>query len=361
MKRLAAWIVLASLVTPGCRNSPAISAQPDGAASLEVEAATVRLVEVPNTLALIGSLNAQEHVVVSAETGGTVAEVGVDFGDAVDPGTLLLRLDDTEVALRAAAARAGLAQTDAMLEQARANHQRAAALLKQQVVSKESFESATRELRVAEANRDAAAKQLALAEKHVNDTIVRSPITGFVAARHVSVGQYVSAYTPVVELVVVNPLKLRVDLPERFVGAVRPGLPVSVAVEAFPGEQFAGVVTRVGSALDPATRTLPVESAIANPDVRLKPGQFAQVRLDFGTHEALVVPRPAVDTFAGSHRAFVVHPDGRVEARSVTPGADLGEEVVILTGLAQGETVAVSHLERLGDGIQVTPIARPAS
>lgn len=361
MKRLALWIVLASLVTPGCRNSPAISAQPDGAASLEVQAASVRLVSVPNTLVLIGSLNAQEHVAVSPEVGGTVAEVGVDFGDAVDRGTLLLRLDDTEVVLRAAAARAGLAQTDAMLEQARADYQRATALLKQQVVSKESFDGATRELRVAEANRDAAAKQLAVAEKHVSDTLIRSPITGFVAARHVTVGQYVSAYTPVMELVAVNPLKLRVDVPERFVGAVRPGLPVSVAVEAFPGEQFAGVVTRVGSALDPATRTQPIESAIANPDARLKPGQFAEARLDLGHHEALVVPRAAVDTFAGTHRAFVVHPDGRVEGRTITPGADLGEEVVVLDGLAQGETVAVSHLERLADGVCVTPIAGPAS
>jgi membrane fusion protein (multidrug efflux system) len=361
MNRLTLSSLLLVVLVSGCRTTPASDAHPDGTPSLEVQAAPVRLANVPNTLVLVGSLNAQEHVVVSPEVGGTVAEVAVDFGDAVERGAVLLRLDDTEAVLRAAASRAALAQAEAVLEQAQSAYQRAVGLLKQQIFSKEAFDGTTRELRVAEANRDAATKQLALAEKHVTDSTLRSPVAGFVAARHATVGQYVGAYTPAMELVVVDPLKLRVDVPERFVGAVRSGLPVNVEVEAFPGERFAGVVTRVGAALDPATRTQPIESAIANPDARLKPGQFARVVLDLGAREALLVPRAAIDTFAGTHRAFVVHQDGRVESRTITPGDDLGQEVVVLDGLAGGETVAVSHLERLADGVRVSAIASPPS
>lgn len=359
MKRLLPCVFLGSIFAAACGNSPSTGAQADTAPpSLEVQTATVQLETVPNSVALIGSLNAQEHVSVSPEVGGTVAEVSVDFGDPVERGLPLLRLDDAEATLRAAAARAGLAQTQAMLEQAQAAYNRASALLKQSIVSKEAFDTATRELRVAEANREASAKQVALAEKHVTDTLVRSPINGFVAARHATVGQYVAPYTPVMELVVVDPLKLRVDLPERYVGVVRPGLSISVEVVAFPGERFAGVVTRVGSALDPATRTQPIESAIPNGDARLKPGQFARALLDLGPQDALVVARSAIDTFAGTHRAFVVHPDGVVESRTITPGVDLGEKVVVLDGLARGETVAVSHLERLADGVRVTAVAK---
>jgi RND family efflux transporter MFP subunit len=359
MKPWLPCFVLGSVFAAACGDSSSIGAQSNTPPpSLEVQTAPVQLETVPNTVALIGSLNAQEQVSVSPEVGGTVAEVGVDFGDPVDRGVPLLRLDDAEAVLRAAAASAGLAQTQAMLEQAQATYERARALLKQSIVSKEAFDTATRELRVAEANREAAAKQLALAEKHVTDTLVRSPVKGFVAARRATAGQYVAPYTPVMELVVVDPLKLRVDLPERYVGAVRPGLSVSIEVEAFPGERFAGVVSRVGAALDPATRTQPIESAIPNADSRLKPGQFARALLDLGPQDALVVARSAIDTFAGTHRAFVVHPDGLVESRTITPGVDLGEKVVVLDGLARGETVAVSHLERLADGVRVTAVAK---
>ena len=359
MKR-PALLLLLLLLTGACRSTPATGAaanQPP----LDVQAASVRRATVPNSLTLVGTLNAQERIAVSPEAGGIVAEIAVDFGDPVAHGALLLRLNDTEAALRAAAARAGVAQADAVLVQAKSAYERATGLLQQKVLSKDAFDAATRELRVAEANRDAAATQLALADKHVTDTVLHSPVDGFVAARHVSVGQYVAPYTPVFDLVVTNPLKLRVEVPERFAGPVRVGLAVVVEVEAFPGEQFAGVVSRVGSALDAATRTLPVESAIPNPDARLKPGLFAQARLDLGAQEALVVPRAAIDTFAGIHRAFVIHTDGNVEGRTITPGLDHGEEVVVQTGLAADETVAVSHLERLADGVRVNPIRQPTS
>jgi membrane fusion protein (multidrug efflux system) len=359
MMRLVLGALCGSLIW-GCSNGPANSA-PLAPTDLAVQAAIARTARVPNTLDLVGSLNPSDRVVISAELGGTAAEVPVDFGDRVERGTLLLRLDRREAALRTDVARAALAQAAAGYEQARTYHERAVALHRQDIISEQEFDRAVSDWRMAEASREAAARRLALAEKHLADTVLRSPVDGFIAARHVAVGQYVTPYTPVMELVVVDPLKLRLDVPERFAGAVRAGLPVTVELEAFPGEQFSGTVTRVGSALDGATRTLPIESTVSNPDARLKPGQFARARIDLGMQEAIVVPCAAIDSFAGTQRAFVIHDGGHVEARTIRPGRDLGEEIVILDGIQAGETVAVSHLERLADGTQVRAVPAGAS
>jgi RND family efflux transporter MFP subunit len=345
--------MLAALVISGCNGTPATSqtmATPD---IIEVESATVRSIEVPDVLEVIGTLQARDVVAVSSEVNGTVAEVAADFGDRVAKGGLLVRLDGHVHTLRAEAARAALAQAEAVLARARSNYERAQKLQRKEVLSDELFDAATSELRVSEANREAAAKQLALAEDQVADTVIRSPLDGFVSARYVTAGQYVTPYTPVMEIVAVHPLKLRVDAPERLVGAIRPGLPVAVRTDAFPDRDFQGTVTRVGAALDANTRTLPVESEIPNAEVLLKPGQFAHVTINLGSTPAIVVPRSAIDTFAGTHRAFVADADGTLHTRSVTLGRDLGELVVVLAGVAAGETVVTSHLERLADGQRV--------
>jgi len=355
MKLPCALCLLVALLA-ACEK-PAETSNPE-AQTVEIEDALALSVQVPRLLTLVGTLAAQERVIISPEVGGTVSELSIDFGDAVESDDLLLRLNPDELELLADAARASVAQTKAVLEQTRSAYHRSRQLQDQKIVSEDELEKALSQLRVAEANHNAAAKQLAIAEDHVGDTFLRAPLSGFVAARHVSVGQYVSPYTPVLELVAVDPLRLRLEVPERSVGAIREGMSVTVVLVAFPGEEFSGQVTRLGAALDPDTRTLLVEAAIANPDGRLKPGQFAHTTLDLGMEEATVVPRAAVDTFAGTHRAFVIGPTGHVDARSVTPGRDLGETMEILEGIEPGERVATSHLDRLADGLQVNVASR---
>lgn len=344
----------------GCNRAPA-TGQPETASALEIQTGLVRSTAVPNQLDLVGSLNAQERVTISSEVPGIVSEIRLDFGDRVRVGEILVRLDAHENRLRAEAARAALAQSRAVLARARADHDRAVELHQKKVLSDEMFDRAVSELHVAEANSDAAVTQLAIAEKHVEDTTIRSPLDGFIATRHVSVGQYVAPPAPVLDLVAVDPLKLRVDVPDHDVGLIRDGMAVRVETDAFPGEWFHGTIRRIGSALDPSTRTLPVEGSIPNPDARLKPGQFARAIIDLGVVASVVAPRAAVDTFAGVDRAFVVRQDRTIEARTVTLGRDLGEEIVVTGGLQPGEEVAVSHIERLADGMQVRVAERPST
>jgi len=350
MKRLS--VLLAALLC-ACGPSPAEVSNPTVRRPVEIEAVTAQSIQVPNHLSVVGTLAADEHIIVSSEVGGTVSELSVDFGDNVERGDILFRLDAEELKLLAGAAGASLAQAEAVLRQARSAHGRARELHQAKIVSADELERALSQLRVAEASRDAAEKQLAIARDHILDTEVRSPVRGVVAARFVTVGQYLSAHAKAIELVVVDPLRLRVEVPERFAGAVRQGMVVSVEFEGFPGETFDGTVARLAAALDPDTRTLSVETAIPNADSRLKPGQFAQATINLGTEEAIVVPRAALDTFAGIHRAFVVNAEGAIETRNVTPGRDLGEAIVVLAGIRPGERVATSQLDRLADGVAV--------
>ena len=341
----------------GCGDSPK-SATRD-TPTVAVEVATVEEREVPQVLELVGSLEPDERIDVSPEVGGTISEVVVDFGDRVSRGSVLLRLRDEELSLIAAARRAAVAQAEAVLDRAKLDYDRVSALDRKKIVSQEALDQAESQLRIAEANREAAEQELAIAEKRVDDTVVRSPVDGFVSRRHVSPGQHVSPNAPVYELVVSDPMEIRVDVPERLAPGVRIGTPILIRLQAFPGREFSGAITRLGAAFDRDTRTLAVEGAIPNPDGTLKPGQFARVVLDLGPEAAIIVPRAAIDTFAGTHRAFVVDATGKIEARAVSLGRDLGETIVVLDGLDGGERVAVSHLDRLTDGVRVSMSRSP--
>lgn len=356
MNALHAFFVLFTLAA-GCSRPPGGAHGAADTASLEVRVATAYKRPVPDRVRVVGSFFANERVVLSSEVPGIVVELPLDFGDRVRQGEVVARLDPRESSLRLEAARAALAQARAVLERARSNHERSQRLYRQKILSKELLDGVVSEWRVAEANHEAAAKQLALAEKHHADTAIRSPFDGFVVVRHTAVGQFVAQASPLIELVSIDPLKLQLDLPERVLGVIRSGQEVHVETEAFPGRVFTGTVTRVGSVLDPATRMLPVQCFVPNPDAQLRPGQFAVATIELGSREAILVPRSAIDTFAGSHRVFVVSADGRVAARAVTLDRDLGAEVAIAAGIRAGELVAISRLEQLVEGVPVRPVA----
>ncbi|GIW40344.1 MAG: resistance-nodulation-cell division efflux membrane fusion protein [Candidatus Binatia bacterium] len=318
-----------------------------------VRVASARTAEVPDVLQLVGTLEARERVAVAAEVAGTVRALHADLGDSVEAGAVLVELDDRTFLLRRDAARAALEQARAVLARVRRDHERMRELRRKEVVPPGEFDRVSAELAVAEANVEAAASQLALAEKALSDTRILAPFAGEVSSRWVSVGTFVTPGQPLLELVQSRELELRLEVPERASGRIRPGLPVRVATDAFPGQEFEARIARVGASLDARTRTLPVEALVPNSDGKLRPGQFARATIEFGVVAAVVVPRSAVSSLAGTERVFVIGPQSRVESRVVELGMDLGEDIVVRNGLRAGEIVAVSHLERLRDGVAV--------
>jgi RND family efflux transporter MFP subunit len=200
---------------------------------------------------------------------------------------------------------------------------------------------------------DAARARLTLAKKALADTVVRAPFGGLVVERKVSIGDFVTRGMKVVTIVKINPLRVELTVPEQYLSLVRPGQALDLQVDAYPGRQFRGTVRFVSPALRTDQRALTIEAVAPNPDGSLKPGLFVTAAIDEpGRDRALMVPSAAVRNLAGSTRVYIVKGD-RVEERLVTLGQVVGNMTEIVTGVAEGDQVAQSNLERLADGVKV--------
>ena len=173
------------------------------------------------------------------------------------------------------------------------------------------------------------------------------------AERNADLGEYVSPTSKVATIVRINPLRIRIDIPEQAIPEVKVGQSVSVTTSAWPDKNFSGRIARISPNVTPSSRTLSVEAEIDNSSGALKPGQFASVRiLQSRSQPAVLVPARAVQTDAGVSRVFVIK-DGRAEQRLVQLGQTESDLMEIKSGVAEGEQVATSNLDQLSDGIAV--------
>jgi membrane fusion protein (multidrug efflux system) len=305
-----------------------------------VTVAHVAVRPVERAVSVVGTLAPNAQAELASEVDGQVIEVVADLGDRVSPGQVLARVRRDEIEAR-------LREAEASLDKATADEARARPLQSEGVISAQEYEQVRTALEVGRARRDQLRIQLA-------HTDVRSPIEASVAARLVDAGNYVRAGTVLYRLVQDDPLKFRGEIPEREVPALRAGQAIRIGVDAFPGETFFGEVRRIGSAADPAARSLAFEAEVPNADHRLRPGFFGHGQVVIGRSErALAVPLAAVTTFAGVTKLFVIE-DGTAHERAVVLGTDLGDGwVEVAEGVAQGKAVATSGLSKLAHGTAV--------
>lgn len=198
--------------------------------------------------------------------------------------------------------------------------------------------------------------QVDQAQKAVSDTVVLSPISGFVSERNADVGEFISPNTPNSKLATIvrtSTLRMKIDIPEQNVGKVATGQGVSIQVTAYPDRNFAGTVVRIAPNLNPTTRVLNVEAEVQNVDGLLKPGQFATVRITQSKPEpAVMIPVAAVRTVGDSNSVFVIR-DGAAREVIVQLGLLENDMIQVKRGLIEGDTVAVTNVNQLSDGIFV--------
>jgi RND family efflux transporter MFP subunit len=175
-----------------------------------------------------------------------------------------------------------------------------------------------------------------------------------VSEKLVSPGQYLKENTPIVTLVKVNPMRLRVDIPEAAAASVRVGTTLSFTTDAVPGTQFHAVVREINPALDAQSRSLTAEARLSSPDNRLRPGMFVQVRLVTARGAPIVaVPKQALYTIAGLTKLYVVR-DGKLTEHKIPPGMEVDGWVEVPDGLIRpGDQVAISNLAALTPGLPV--------
>ncbi len=207
----------------------------------------------------------------------------------------------------------------------------------------------------AQASMDAALAQLAIAEKALEDTVIRAPIRGYVSARSVSVGEHVSPSSKIATILRADPIKLQLQVPEADAGRVSVGRPVSSRVAAHGTRVFTGHVSALNPAVDASSRAMTIEAKLNNPGLALRPGMFATARILLaGAEKAVLVPRTAVvaDPSTDSAHAFVIEA-GKARVRVVRIGEPENGLLRILSGISGGEEVAASRLDQLYDGASV--------
>ncbi len=289
----------------------------------------------------VGTLYGNQEITLSSQVEGQITVLNVDLGDPVTEGQVLAQIDDDQL-------RARLQETEAMLAKAQADEARGRQLVAEKVISPQEYESMKTQAAVARAQTET----LRVTIRHAR---VESPITGAVAKRSVSAGEYVHPGSQLFTLVAEDPLKLRGDVPERFVHELQIGQPVQVRVDAFPDRPFAGRLARVSPASNPENRSVAIEALVDNNDRALKPGFFANAAIITRTDDrALMVPQEALITFAGVTKLYVIK-DGVAHERKVHVGTRGSAGMVEVTeGLEPNELVATSGLTKLENGSAVT-------
>ena len=186
---------------------------------------------------------------------------------------------------------------------------------------------------------------------------IKSPISGVITARNYENGDLFTSM-PILHVMQIDKLKVMANVSEQYYPNVKVGDKVDISVDIFPGEIFAGKVSRIAPALDAATRTFSVEITIPNSNERLRPGMFARATFHLGEIEGVMVDDVAVQKQAGSAERFVyVIKDGVAELRFVRDGRRVGKKVSIVEGLEAGEQVATTSFVRLMDGKAVEVVA----
>lgn len=273
---------------------------------------------------------------ISPASPNRIKTIEVEVGDKVRKGQTLVTLD-----------RANIEQLKVNLDNVQREYDRASQLLEIGAGTQQAVDQQKAQL-----------DQLKTQYKNLmENTVLTSPISGVVTARNYDPGD-MSGGQPVLTVGQILPyVKVIINITENDFSKVKPGIPVSVSFDAYPGEEFGGKINRVYPTIDTNTRTFQSEILINNNDGRILPGMFARVNLDLGSLNHVVVPDISVVKQTGSGNKYVyVYKDGKVSFNQVQLGQRIGDIYEVISGVEDGDSVVVTGQSRLADGIDVKVI-----
>jgi membrane fusion protein, multidrug efflux system len=297
-----------------------------------------------------GTLRAVRGADLSAQASGIVDQIDFDSGNEVPAGKVLLRLrpyDDY----------AKLQQLQAAAELAEQTHKRNQEQFAAQAVSQADIDSDVSTLRSARA-------QVAAQQAVINEKIVRAPFAGRLGVRQVDIGQFLTAGTPIVTLQALDLMLVDFYVPQQALAQMKIGQAVSITLDAYPKQVFGGAIEAINSRVDTASRNVQVRAHLRNPERRLLPGMFANVRVDYGDKSSLItLPQTVVTHNPFGDTVFIVEQNGTdaqgkprsvVHQRFVKLGATRGDQVAVQSGIKVGEIVVSAGQLKLRNGTEVT-------
>ena len=346
----------------------------------------------------VGTVRSKTTSVLSSKIVGIITAVHVREGDRVQPGQLLMEIDNREASAQLEKAKAALREAGEMLREtegtarahesavaaaeadqalAAATFNRYRALLEKKSVSQQEFDEVQARYRAKTAEMERAGQMLqsvqsrkeqalaridqaradiAQVQIRVEDGRIHSPLRGVVTVKQAEVGALASPGTPL--LTVEDPTRYRLEagVEEAMLGRIRPGQSVRVIIDALGAREWVGKVGEIQPAADPATRTSIVKVDLLDPSGKegsapiLRSGLFGKVRFPAGKKQGMSIPQGAVIQRGQLSQVFVVDPEGRAYLRMIRTGKTLGDGVEVLSGLNDGERIIVEGVEKVRDG-----------
>ncbi|MFA9216007.1 MAG: efflux RND transporter periplasmic adaptor subunit [Sphingomonadaceae bacterium] len=316
-------------------------------------------------LPLSGSLAPLSSATIKSKVSGVVETTTVQEGMAVTAGQVLARIDQADLRARLQQQQAMLDEAQARLALASKNASNSQALLKQNYISQNAYDSTQNSVELARASVKSASAMVEIARIALNDGVIRAPLSGIVSKRHVQAGEKLAPDMPVYTVVNLSELTLEAQVPASEIPRVKVGQEVRFRVDGFQGRDFSGKVTRINPTTEAGSRAMLVYIAVPNNDAALRGGMFAKGSIVTDRSAvAPIVPMAALRTEQGRQVVYKVEA-GKVVAQVVTLGLRNEDEgyAEITGGLDQGANVIISRLDAVKPGSQVklpATLATPA-
>ena len=330
-KKFCIMSLVASVVMFSCTSEKKQEVKVDEKPLVRLE--TVKTQEVEQIQEFTATVEANVVNNIAPSMSLRINDILVEVGDHVRKGQVLAQMDKTN-----------LLQSQTQLENIQLEYDRAFELYKVGGASKQSLDAQKTQLDVAKT----------AYENLKENTRLVSPIDGIVTARNYDSGDMIGG-EPVVTIEQMSPVKLLVNVSESFYTRVKKGMDVNVKVEVYGDEIFQGKVSLIYPTVDPQTRTFPVEIKLPNKDLKVRPGMFARVTMNFGTQNHVVAPDLSIIKQAGSGDRYIyVYKDGKVSYNKVLLGRRMDDKYEIISGVSDGDQVVVAGQSRLTNGAEVS-------
>lgn len=308
-------------------------------AAVPVRIQVAKMAEYRDVIEALGTAQANESIVVTAQAQEVVVAVHFDDGDMAEAGDLLVELDAREE-------RARVQELKFRLAEAQRQYQRLLDLSRQNAASQQQLE--LQDVIVKETTAELAVAEVRLAQKQII-----APFDGRLGIRHVSVGSLVSPGQQITTLDDVAPIKLDFSVPELYFASLKTGQKITARSAAYPGEEFTGVIRSIDSRVDPLTRSILVRANIPNEDGKLRPGMLLRVNLLRSVDTTMILPEKAIVPMQDRHYVYVVGSDNIARQTEVVVGRRKPGIVEIVSGIKPGTQVVTEGMVRLRDGVVV--------
>lgn len=341
MKKVFYFIATFTIISCSKKKEPIPSGPQGSLPAQSVQVVIVKMAPLENSINATGTILSNEEVEIRSEIQGRITGLYFKEGERVQSGKLLVKIDDKEL-------NAQLKKTELSILLAKEDESRKRKLLDINGISKEEYDQSQNNLLKLEADKD-------LLQIQINKTNIIAPFSGTIGLRYISEGGFVSSSDLITVLHQSDPVKVEFSVPEKYAALLNNGSVVNFTVEGDLNNYTAKVYAKEPK-IDPATRTVKVRAISANPGNKLIPGAFAKLQISLETiNEAIVLPSNAlIPTISG--QSVLVVKNGVASLQLVKTGIRTENTTQITDGLMLGDSVIVTGLLTVRDGMPVKPV-----